>query len=296
MGKFLQDAVIFHNKLNPVLFDPESGEMHAEIRETLLRIADDFKEFLGLDDLQLLDIRLTGSNAAYTYTPHSDVDLHLIVDIPKDLDLMYTELFNAKKNLYNITRHIVIKGFDVELYVESSKTPATSMGVFSVMKGEWIDYPKRVRARVDDMSVLSKVDAYTTRIREALASDDVELVKQVYQDFRDMRQAGLEQGGEFSPENLAFKILRTRGLAKELFDHIINLKDNELSLESLEEESFFVEGRTPKVGWVPVRKSDQKIAWNLAVARNGHCAWVNEEWEWRKFAGDKLLPPGAKWP
>jgi ABC-type proline/glycine betaine transport system substrate-binding protein len=56
---------------------------------------------LGLD-LEVTDITISGSNAAYTYTDHSDIDLHLVADLPRaDANEVYRELFDAKKYQYN---------------------------------------------------------------------------------------------------------------------------------------------------------------------------------------------------
>ena len=95
-------AVNFHDELNPQLWD--GGRMQPEVRRALLRIAEHFKDFLGIDMFDLLDITVSGSNAAYTYTPHSDLDLHILVDM-KELpnNEVYQELFQAKKTLYNFT-------------------------------------------------------------------------------------------------------------------------------------------------------------------------------------------------
>jgi hypothetical protein len=46
-----------------------------------------------------------------------------------------------------------------------------------------------------------------------------------------MRQAGLERTGEWSVENLVFKILRNLGIIDQLTDKIRELEDQELSLE-----------------------------------------------------------------
>ena len=48
----LADAVKFNDRLNPALWGPDE-KMKPEVREQLLRIADDFREFLGVNDLQL---------------------------------------------------------------------------------------------------------------------------------------------------------------------------------------------------------------------------------------------------
>ena len=78
----LGDAVKFNTKLNPKLWAADE-HLLPEVRNKLLEIADEFREFLGVSDIQLKDITISGSNAAYTYTPHSDIDLHLVVDLPE---------------------------------------------------------------------------------------------------------------------------------------------------------------------------------------------------------------------
>jgi hypothetical protein len=49
--------------------------------------------------------------------------------------------------------------------------------------------------------------------------------------IRRLRQAGLEKGGEYSVENLAFKLLRTQGKIDKLRTHIDRLQSSELSLK-----------------------------------------------------------------
>ena len=46
-----------------------------------------------------------------------------------------------------------------------------------------------------------------------------------------MRKAGLERAGEWSTENLVFKILRNLGLIDNVAEMIRELEDQELSLE-----------------------------------------------------------------
>jgi hypothetical protein len=58
----LSDAVKFHNRLNPKIWGRDE-HLLPEVREKLLAIAEDFKEFLGLD-LEVKDITISGSNAA----------------------------------------------------------------------------------------------------------------------------------------------------------------------------------------------------------------------------------------
>lgn len=224
----LSDAVKFHNRLNPKLWGRDE-QMLPEIREKLLAIADDFREFLGIADLDVQDITVSGSNAAYAYTPHSDIDLHLVVKFPENNDV-YQELFNAKKYQYNEEHNLAIGGIPVELYVQDADQPPVSQGEYSVKDNSWIQVPRRKRAKIDDTCVKSKVEDLDARIHDAIASGDVDRMSKLWAKIKDMRQSGLDEHGEFGCENIAFKILRTNGCIKELRDARTAARDRELSL------------------------------------------------------------------
>jgi hypothetical protein len=146
----LSDTVKYHNRLNRRLWGRDE-HLLPDVRDKLLEIAEDFREFLGVDDLRVQDITLSGSNAAYNYTNNSDIDLHLVVDMPDDP--VYQELFNAKKYQYNNEHNLVIGGADVELYVQAADQPHVSQGIYSVRDGKWIQVPRRKRAQIDDSCV-----------------------------------------------------------------------------------------------------------------------------------------------
>ncbi len=227
----LADAVKFHNRLNPKIWGPDE-QLLPEVRSKLLEIAADFQEFLGLSDLDVQDITLSGSNAAYSYTPHSDIDLHLVVDVPKDE--VYQELFNAKKYQYNDIHDIRIRGADVELYVQPADQSSVSLGEYSVKNNNWIEIPKRKRARIDQTLVRHKYEDVKARIESALKENDSDRVQALIRKIKEMRQTGLDTHGEFGPENLAFKMLRKQGWIKRLYDHVAAVKDRELSLKEQE--------------------------------------------------------------
>jgi len=226
----LGDAVKFNDRLNPAIWD-DNERMRPEVREQLLRIADDFREFLGID-VEVKDITVSGSNAAYTYTPHSDIDLHLVVDLPRaDENAVYRELFDAKKYAYNDMHDIKIGGYDVELYVQDSNKTHHSQGIYSIQNDDWVSVPRRRRPDVDDISVRSKFEDLGHRIESAIATGDLDKITDMAEKLRDYRQAGLDAHGEFGAENLAFKILRTQGLITKLYDARNKAKDDLLSLD-----------------------------------------------------------------
>jgi hypothetical protein len=225
----LADAVKFNDQLNPAIWQGE--KMKPEVRERLLLIAEDFKEFLGLTDIEVKDITVSGSNAGYTYTPYSDIDLHLVVDIPQaDANEVYRELFDAKKYQYNDLHNITIGGYDVELYVEDARKQPVSQGIYSVLDDDWVKIPLKQRARVNDEAVRSKFEDVGHRIEAAVASGNADTINDLSTKIKNMRQAGLAASGELGAENLAYKMLRNQGVIKKLYDARAAAKDAELSL------------------------------------------------------------------
>ena len=224
----LDDAVKFHRRLNPRIWGSDE-HLLPEVREKLLAIAADFQEFLGVDDLKVQDLTISGSNAAYSYTPHSDIDLHLVVEMPDDP--VYQELFNAKKYQYNDEHDIKIGGVPVELYVQPADQKHVSQGIYSVKNGEWTQVPQRRRAKIDDSCVQHKAADLDARIHAAIKSGDADAINRLWDRIKDMRKTSLEKNGEFGCENIAFKLLRNMGCIDKLWKAKAAQRDRELSLE-----------------------------------------------------------------
>ena len=224
----LDDAVKFHRRLNPRIWGSDE-HLLPEVQEKLQAIAADFQEFLGVDDLRVQDITISGSNAAYSYTPHSDIDLHLVVDMPDNT--VYQELFAAKKYQYNDEHSIRIAGVPVELYVQPAGQDHVSQGIYSIKNNDWNQVPQRRRAKVDDSCVQHKTADLDSRIHSAVTSGDADAVNRLWDRIKDMRKTGLEQNGEFGCENITFKLLRNMGCIGRLKDAKNALRDRELSLE-----------------------------------------------------------------
>lgn len=227
----VDDAVIFHSTLNPVLW--QNNEMKPVIRYKLLQIAMEFVKFIGIKNLGLTDIIMTGSNASYNYTNYSDIDLHLVVKMPQDSTTI-KELFDAKKGLWNEQHDIKIKGFDVELYVQDADEPHVSSGMYSILNNNWIKEPKPVKPEIDDMSVEKKYHQYHDAIALAINNNDKQALEKIKTDIKKMRQSGLDRAGEFSVENIAFKLLRNLGDMENLMNALAKLNDAELGLKELQ--------------------------------------------------------------
>ena len=227
----LSDAIKFHDRLNHRLWSNDE-HLHPQVRDKLLEISQDFQEFLGVPDLDVKDITISGSNAAYNYTNHSDIDLHLVIDLPTaDSSEVYRELFDAKKYQYNDQHNIKIGGYSVELYVQNPNQEHHSQGIYSLLRNSWISVPKRKQAKIDDISTRSKYQDLAARINDAITSSDFDCMTRLMAKIKLMRQSGLEQQGEFGSDNLAFKMLRANGLIEKLITAKTAARDQQLSLQ-----------------------------------------------------------------
>jgi len=220
--------VVYHDTLNPAIWD--NGTLKTEVRYKLMAIAMHFAKFLNVPKLNLRDITISGSNAAYGYAESSDLDVHLVVDMPADKPEL-VELYTAKKNEYNFTHDITVKGIDVELYVQDVQQVHRSAGIYSLLNDRWLSKPKHQPPTIRDQDVMSKARNYSAKINAAMRANDLNTARETMSDIRKLRQAGLEVGGEYSVENLAFKLLRARGKIDKFRRFINKLQSAELSLK-----------------------------------------------------------------
>lgn len=219
------EPITQNTELNPKLWD--NNRLIPEVRLQLMKIAKHFAEYLNVEKLDLKDITISGSNAAYGYSNSSDLDLHLVCVVQPE----QAELYDAKKNVYNSKYNITIKDIDVELYVQDYKQKHYSAGIYSVLNNRWLSEPTPGTPKATAKEVKSKARNYAGRINQALKSNDLKTAKETMANIRRLRQAGLEAGGEFSVENLAFKLLRARGQIDKLRKYIDKLEGASLSIE-----------------------------------------------------------------
>jgi hypothetical protein len=106
-----------------------------------------------------------------------------------------------------------------------------STGVYSVMDSRWLIKPQKTEPDLDDQAVEAKKDSMLSQIEQALLSKDLDKLRSVKDKITTMRRAGLDRAGEYSVENVVFKILRNLGLIDQITDKIRELEDQELSLE-----------------------------------------------------------------
>lgn len=229
-------------ELNPKVWEGDRKEpkMKPEIRERLLEIAYEFIYFLDID-IVVTDIILTGSLSNFNWSKYSDFDLHIVANFqqyPENQIDLYEKLFNLKKMLFNQKHDITIKGYEVELYVQNETESHFSSGVYSVLFDEWANVPEKEDISIDKELLKSKSKQWMNVIDDlidTIKNDDANTAKELVQKYKDKlkkyRTCGLEKNGEYSTENLVFKILRRNGYIEKLHDTSTKIIDKKLSMK-----------------------------------------------------------------
>ena len=205
----------------------EKDQLKPEIREKLLEISNDFWESQDLDSVEIKDIIFTGSLANYNWSKFSDVDLHILLDFTKvdENQELVSQFFRNLQTNWNNTHDIYMDDYEVEIYFQDTNEPHLSTGVYSVENDEWLTEPKPEAASIDYANIEKKAQDLSDRIDdiERMMNDGEEekvldAIDRLKAKIRNMRKAGLEGAGQFSVENLAFKVLRRSEELKRLSD------------------------------------------------------------------------------
>ena len=237
------DDLIKTFKVQPDLnrqFWTSENKLNPTIRKALLRIAKEFYDSIELENKpKIKDIVFTGSLANYNYSDYSDVDLHLLFDFGKDKELL-SQFFLLAKSKWNDKHDITIKGYDVEVYAEDEKSPHVSTGLYSVMKDTWLKEPKKETPVFDELDVKTKVNYFVGMVKQLFQQyqeGKLEGLDTKIEKLRDklskFRQSGLQLGGEFSTENIAFKLLRRAGYMDKLAKLQDAVVDKQLSVAEM---------------------------------------------------------------
>ncbi len=217
----------FHDELNKDFWNQEDDRLDPEIRQKLIAIANDFWNSLEVGDAEYDDITFTGSLAAHNYSQFSDVDLHILVDFSDvdDKTDLVREYFNAMKSIWNRLHDILIKGYEVEIYVQDVNDPHEAQGLYSISNDEWIKKPVLDKQDFDKDNVKKKaaglmdqIDRLQPLIDEGKYEEAEKYADKLKEKIRKMRKTGLETVGAYSVENLAFKVLRRNDYLGKLSD------------------------------------------------------------------------------
>lgn len=216
-------------ELNPKIW--EDKKLREDVRETIIDIVSEFMDNLIIP-VEILDVRVVGSNASYNYTEHSDLDVHIIsnLELVGSPTEIVQALYNSERSNFNRTHSIKIKGIEVELYVEDVNSAVTSNGIYSVIDDVWIKEPQIIKERsvkIDKNELQDLVNS----VQSVLDGGDSDDIKDCINMLYLMRKDSIATDGEYGVGNLLFKEIRNRGLLNALKDKYNEMISDELTLE-----------------------------------------------------------------
>lgn len=215
------------DELNSKIWPDGDEKIDQSIRESLINIAEDYFESLEID-VKLKDIILTGSLANFNHSEYSDFDLHLLFDFSEvnDDKVLVKKFLDASNKIWNMHHDITIEGYEVEVYCQDIDEPHRSSGQYSLVEDKWLVKPSREKFVPDEDLIKRKAEQIMSSIEDL--ENDLEddqsydlinaKLKKVWKKIKDSRKAGLEREGEYSVENLVFKLLRRNGYIGKILD------------------------------------------------------------------------------
>jgi predicted nucleotidyltransferase len=260
---------IYNKTLDPNLWNDDLT-IKPEVRDHLLKVAEDFYSSTNLEG-EVHNILFLGSSANYNWTPSSDIDLHIVIDIADEkINDQYARKFMDSLSFkWNTEHEISVKSHPIEVYLQDVREPNSNArqarkgtAIYSLFDGEWILKPERKPPTIDAEKIRSKFKVIEKKVDNLVSTRNIDKLKELMTSIRNYRDAGLHDGGEFSVENLVFKTLRKTGTLGKIKDTINTVYDKSVSLpengnmqpttetspipvnESNETENYLV------VGWV----------------------------------------------
>jgi predicted nucleotidyltransferase len=213
-----------HDTLEPEVW--EGDKLNPEVRQALIKIVSDFLIDLKFN-VEPRDVTLTGSLANYNWSKYSDIDLHILLDfstIDENIELV-RELFNNLQTNWNNRHDIHMKDYEVEIYFQDLNEPHLSTGIYSIQNDEWVTKPEPEAISIDYANIKKKAQDISDRIShiEKMVEDEegdeaLDAIDRLKAKIRNMRKTGLETTGQYSVENLAFKVLRRSEELRRLSD------------------------------------------------------------------------------
>ena len=216
----------------------KSNKIDTTVARKLMEIADDVIKSLDIG-VGVEDVVITGSIASYNWHELSDIDLHIMLDFEKiddNFDLVKKMLDQIRIN-WNKKHNILIYGKEVELYFQHYTEPHEANGIWSLELEKWLAEPVRLNPEIDIATTEKKAEAIAMQVEHLYDLFSDQKFKETYE-YADkvkvkiarMRQLGLSDQGIYSPENLAFKMLRNAGYIDKLSALKIEAYDRMMSL------------------------------------------------------------------
>ena len=221
-------------KLNDKIWGKDN-RIIPEVREKLLVLAQKVAEEVATL-VEIKHIYFTGSLATFKWTPTSDIDVHIIVNVLENHSHnTLTEYFDLICKLFNSHHNIFIKGYKAEVNMKKKEAFHKDKAVYDLINNEWVQEPNKDTRNSNDPEVIKIAKDIQKKIDKLIKSKgSAEEAKALKKEIKQFRTSGLQEGGgEYSIGNLVFKALRNSGHVAKIFNYYNEVEDAALSLEKV---------------------------------------------------------------
>lgn len=142
-------------------------------------------------------------------------------------------LLDGLKSGWNKAHEIKIKGHDLEVNFEDVNAENNITSIYSIKDNKWVEPPVKEKPMFNKNLIRQKYLAYKKQITQSLQDGDETELKNILEKLYITRQAGLDAKGEFSEENIVFKVLRAQGYLDKIKDTANAIYDKEMTINEV---------------------------------------------------------------
>ena len=217
---FDPSIIKFNDTLHPKFFN-EDKLIKENVRKLLINIVNYFLK--SIEEYIIIDtVTITGSIVNYNYNKYSDIDLHFIIDkndYNKENFELIIDNFNTKAKVWNYEHeNIIMFDHNIEIYIQEKSEKHTSTGVYDLLKNNWINKPEKQYKDIDIEYLKSKFNKMIQKVDYVISQNNPEKIEKFIDNVKQYRKSGLESEGEYSYENIIYKMLKHFGYISKLYD------------------------------------------------------------------------------
>ena len=226
----------YHDILNPMIWTP-NYTMIQSVHDKIMEICNSYITFIQLPREYITDIVCKGSNANYTYTKYSDIDIHIQFDVEKiscDTNLVSKYFIMCSKLWSTKYSSIKVKGCNVEIIAtDDQEHHHSSDGVYSLLSNVWIQKPINNQIKDIDGKIINETESYLKTLDTLFLNPEknIEQINTLIKTLKNLRSNPPDNNFEYNKYNIIFKDLRNKGYIKKLNEYKQIVKTSKLSLK-----------------------------------------------------------------
>ena len=205
--------------------------MDPRVKNKLIRIAENFWSSISplFGEMEIYDIQISGDLADLNNLS-TDIDLHIIINpdgLSNEEIQNLNKEFEKQKFQLNLERPKKVRGFDVDLFINSKDGQHDDSGLFSLIQNKWISEPK-IGESFDSRDVDKKyyslgnaIETIASKLSSESCSNEnkkklLEKASRLKKKLQTMMSSSLDNSKSHSIDSKTYKKLKKEGYINKL--------------------------------------------------------------------------------